>query len=100
MRAYWLAGGVRRPAALRWLEATTQAATAVDESARTRTLLDGVLMLTLDDLDAASDLADKAQAVAGGDARAQAYAALAAAVVRVHGTSSGSVDVEARAAIN
>jgi len=100
MRDYWLAGGVRRPVALRWLLATTQAATAADEAARTRTLLDGVFMLALDDLDAASDLADKAQAVAGRDARAQAYAALAVAVARVHRTGSGSVDVEARAAID
>jgi predicted ATPase len=99
-RDYWLAGGVRRQAGLRWLEATTQAATTVDDAARTRTLLDGVFMLALDDLDAASDLADKAQVVAGGDARAQPYAALAAAVVGVHGTRSGSVDLEARAAIN
>jgi predicted ATPase len=98
MRDYWLAGGVRRQAGLRWLDATTQAATAVDDAARTRTLLDGVFILALDDLDAASDLADKAQAVAGGDARAQAYAALAAAVVGVHGKRD-SVDVEARAAI-
>jgi non-specific serine/threonine protein kinase len=97
-RDYWLAGGVRRQAGLRWLQATTQSATAVDDAARTRTLLDGVFMLALDDLDAASNLSDKAQALAGDDPLARAYAALAAAVVGVHGKSD-SVENEARAAI-
>lgn len=98
MRNYWLAGGIRRPHGLRWLHATTQAATAVGEAVRARALVDAVLLLTLDDLHAATALAASAPSVAGEEPLAKAYAALAAAIVAVH-RGSGGVDADAREAV-
>lgn len=84
LRNYWLAGGLRRPAGLRWLTAAVDAASSADARTRTRALLDGVLLLTLNDLQAAIGLADRAENVARGDRNAEPYAALARAIVAVH----------------
>jgi predicted ATPase/DNA-binding CsgD family transcriptional regulator len=97
LRNYWLAGGVRRPAGLKWLRAAVDAASTVGPPARARALLDGVLLLILDDLDTATDLAIQAETVAGDDAIASAYAALAASIVSVH--RGRSAEKSARAAI-
>ena len=97
IRSYWMAGGIRRGHGLRWLQATAAAATSVSASARVRALLDAVILHTLDDLHAASTLADAARAMAGEDVLAQAYAALASAFVEVHG--GGDAERAAREAI-
>ncbi|MDQ3896610.1 MAG: hypothetical protein M3326_05040, partial [Actinomycetota bacterium] len=90
LRNYWMAGGIRRGNGLRWLHATADAASSIGPATRTRALVDAVLLLTLDDFGSARSLAEAARSIAGDDALAGAYAALACAVVSVHGGVGGA----------
>jgi predicted ATPase/DNA-binding CsgD family transcriptional regulator len=96
LQNYWIVGGGRRSAGLRWLRATTEAAVDVDVSTRTRGLVDAVLLLALDDVQAAASLLGEARAVTENDPLAQAYVALASAIVIVHG---GAGDAEPDASL-
>ena len=99
LQNYWVVGGGRRDAGLRWLRATTEAAVDVDAATRTRGLVDGVLLLALDDIQAAASLLGEARAVTEDDPMAQAYVALASAIVSVHrGAGDAELDASLAAA--
>ena len=97
LQNYWLVGGGRRSVGLRWLSAITDAAVDVDASTRTRGLVDAVLLLVLDDIQAAAALLGEARAVTENEPLAQAYVALASAIVLVH-REAGDAEPDARQA--
>ena len=72
---YWLARGIRRPQGIRWSEATAMKATNLDRAARTRALVNGVLLVMWSDLAAGARLAAAAEAVSGNDDQSRALAA-------------------------
>ena len=80
---YWMARGTHRVPGTRWAEATATAATEVDQATRTQALMNGILLVMWSDVGAAMSLLAVAQRVAAGDARAEAYATVAASCIGV-----------------
>jgi predicted ATPase/DNA-binding CsgD family transcriptional regulator len=81
LSAYWMARGTHRVPGTRWAEATASAATNVDRATRTQAILNGIVLVMWSDVAAATSLLEVAQRLASGDARAAAYATVAASYV-------------------